>query len=153
MDVAGVSQAGQKIITSISTGILWTGTVGVLGAAIAARAITTVMGGIFSGVGDPLVASVREALLKIARMLKALPNDVGGKMSADVTAAAGARASGGPVGPGMWLVGEKGPEMLESWGWPTREHYPEQQNRRQPWGWRQHDSYSAACCKRGPRRT
>ncbi len=26
--------------------------------------------------------------------------------------AAGARAEGGPIGPGMWLVGEKGPELL-----------------------------------------
>lgn len=52
----------------------------------------------------------------IAR-LNAIPANVGTNISAtfnsaDSQSGRGARAGGGPVGPGDWLVGEQGPEML-----------------------------------------
>jgi hypothetical protein len=78
------------------------------------KALGIAAGQQLAGVGGPMVDSVVAALLKIAGVFDQLPFGVGQGIANGIRGAlSGARASGGPVsGSGLYLVGERGPELF-----------------------------------------
>lgn len=109
---AGMASIPMGVILPVSLANLWVATIGTAGAVGVFGALSKSASGALTGIAGPIVAQVAEALIRIATMIAALPNGVGAQLSGQIRAAAGARAEGGPVGPGLWLVGEKGPELL-----------------------------------------
>ncbi len=109
----GMASLPQSVILPVTMANLWVGTVGLAGAVGVFGALSKAAAGALTGIAAPIVSQVAEALIRIATMIAALPNGVGAQLAGQIRAAAGARAEGGPVGPGMWLVGEKGPELLQ----------------------------------------
>lgn len=95
------------IETSISTATTWINGTGVSLAGAAATNIVKSMTGIFQTAGNPLVTSVRNALLGLAGMFGAMGQGAGLQAQADILAGMGVKtfADGGFTGNGSGVVG------------------------------------------------
>jgi len=104
-----VGQIGGALIAAFK----WVSTDGVEAAKTAFNGLVGAIGKILATAGQSLIASVIDALLKVAAMIDSLPAGVGSGIAGQIRKAVGAMAMGGPViGGSPYIVGEKGPELF-----------------------------------------